>query len=107
MGVNILYSGPFVFKGSLSDDLYRHFMLLFVTLRILSCKHLVSLYCDYANDLLVKFVKDAKVLYGKDTLVYNVHCLVHLAADVKKLGCIQEFSAFPFESKLGHLKSTN
>ena len=79
-------------------------MLLFVSLRILSCKHLVSLYCDYANDLLVKFVKDVEVLYGKEALVYNVHCLVHLAADVKKLGCIQEFSAFPFESKLGHLK---
>ena len=100
----LLYSGPFVLKGILSDDLYRHFMLLFVSLRILSCKHLVSLYCDYANDLLLKFVKDVEVLYGKEALVYNVHCLVHLAADVKKLGCIQEFSAFPFESKLGHLK---
>jgi len=75
-------------------------MLLFVSLRILSCKHLVSLYCDYANDLLVKFVKGVEVLYGKDTLVYNVHCLVHLAVDVKKLGCIQEFTAFPSESKL-------
>ena len=33
-----------------------------------------------------------------------MHCLIHLAADVKKLGCVQEFSAFPFENKLGHLK---
>ena len=100
----LLYSGPFVLAGVLSDALYRHFMLLFVGLRILSCKHLSSLYCDYANELLVKFVKDGEVLYGKDILVYNVHSFVHLAADVKKLGCIQEFSAFPFENKLGRLK---
>ena len=59
---------------------------------------------DYANDLLVKFVKDVAVLYGRDVLVYNVHSLIHIAADVEKLGCLQDFSAFPFESMLGQLK---
>ena len=75
-------------------------MLFVVSLRILSCNHLVSLYCDYASEV----CEGCEVLYGKNVLVDNVHHLVHLAADVKKLGCIQEFSAFPFESKLGHLK---
>jgi len=100
----MLYSGPFILRGVLSDSVYKHFLLLYVGLRILSCKQLSAAYCDYANELLVKFVKDGEVHYGRSLLVYNVHSLVHLAADVKKLGCIQEFSAFPFESKLGHIK---
>jgi len=37
-------------------------------------------------------------------LVYNVHGLIHLAADVKQFGPLDSFSAFPFESFLGRLK---
>jgi len=33
-----------------------------------------------------------------------VHCLLHLTNDVKNLGCLEDFSAFIFENKLGHLK---
>jgi hypothetical protein len=59
---------------------------------------------DYANSLLLKFVQDTEILYGKEAMVYNVHCLIHLAADVKQLGCLDEFSAFAYENKLGQLK---
>lgn len=100
----VMYTGPFVLHGILNDSLYNHFMLLFTGLRILSCKQLAPLYCEYANELLVKFVKDAGTLYGKEALVYNVHSLIHLADDVKQLGCLDEFSAFVFENKLGQLK---
>jgi hypothetical protein len=53
---------------------------------------------------LIKFVSDTVILYGKESLVYNVHNLLHLAADVKKLGVLDNFSAFMFENKLGQLK---
>jgi len=36
--------------------------------------------------------------------MYNVHNLLHLAEDVKQLGCLDDFRAFPFENKLGQLK---
>lgn len=36
--------------------------------------------------------------------MYNVHNLLHLADDVKLLGCLDDFSAFVFENKLGKLK---
>ena len=36
-------------------------------------------------------------------MTYNIHCLVHLAEDVKVHGNIDMFSAFPFESFLGRL----
>lgn len=102
----MLYSGPVVLDGLLPKELYNHFMLLFVAMRVLASPELVTQAenTDYANTLLIKFVKDAEFLYGKEAFVYNVHNLVHLSADVKRLGCLDRFSAFPFENKLGELK---
>jgi hypothetical protein len=96
--------GLLFFVRFLPDEILNHFMLLFVGMRILASRQMAIQYCDYANELLVKFVTDAKILYGREIMVYNMHCLIHLAADVKKLGCLDDFSAFPFENKLGQLK---
>ena len=38
--------------------------------------------------------------------MYNVHSLLHLAANVASFGCLDNFSAFPFESKLYQIKRT-
>jgi hypothetical protein len=100
----LLYSGFLVLNGILPGPLYDHFLLLFVAIRILMSSQLAVPYADYANTLLIKFVTDAETLYGKQSLVYNVHSLIHLAADVKKLGSLENFSAFIFENELGHLK---
>jgi hypothetical protein len=100
----LLYYGPFVLREVLPDEILNHSMLLFVGMRILASRQMAIQYCDYANELLVKFVTDAEILYGREIMVYNMHCLIHLAADVKKLGCLDDFSAFPFENKLGQLK---
>ena len=100
----LLYSGPIVLRDILSENLYHHFMLLSVGIRILICPQLASNFCDYANDLLVLFVTEAGKFYGKEIYVYNVHSLIHLANDVKNLGPLDEFSSFPFENKLGQLK---
>jgi hypothetical protein len=36
--------------------------------------------------------------------VCNVHCLVRLAAEAKQRGCLDFFSAFPYENELKTLK---
>jgi len=100
----LLYTGPIILSGILPEPLYRHFLLLSVAIIILASPRFVPDFIDYANELLVLFVKQAETLYGKEILVYNVHCLIHLAGDVRKLGCLDTFSAFPFENKLGQLK---
>ena len=41
---------------------------------------------------------------GRGLLVYNVHGLSHIAADVKTFGPLDSFSSFPFENFLGQLK---
>lgn len=100
----LLYTGPVVLRDILSDTLYQHFMLLSVGVSILACPRFALSYCDYANTLLTLFVTEAEKLYGKEIYVYNVHCLIHLANDVKNLGILDNFSSFPFENKLGQLK---
>ena len=79
-------------------------MLLSVAVRILACPEFASSFCDSANELLVLFVNEAEKLYGREIYVYNVHRLIRLAADVRDLGALDEFSAFSFENKLGQLK---
>ena len=60
-----------------------------------------NLYCER---LLKHFVKESGKLYGLQFISYNVHCLVHLPADVRKFGPVDVFSSFPFENFLQHLK---
>jgi len=50
------------------------------------------------------FDERAKHIYGEDFIVYNVHGLTHLAADVKWHGCVDLFSGFAYENKVQDLK---
>jgi len=100
----LLYCGPVVLKPFLADSLYRHFMILFAACTILSHKQLSSQFHQYAGSLLTSFVHGFSELYGKSHLVYNVHCLLHLADDVARYGCLANFSAYPFENKLKEIK---
>ena len=53
---------------------------------------------------LFQFVKDMKKLYGQESLIYNVHNLLHLTDDVQKFGVLGSFSAFSFANYLGKIK---
>jgi hypothetical protein len=61
-------------------------------------------YNNYANQLLICFVEQSKVIYGSTFVIYSVHVLVRLVADVKTYGHLDAFSAFPFENQLQSLK---
>jgi hypothetical protein len=99
----LLYLGPIALSNILPEPLLKHFMMLHVACRILTSRQFKRNW-DYANQLLVNFVGKASTLYGRECLVYNVHSLVHLAADVNNLGPLENFSSFPFENMLGSLK---
>lgn len=100
----LLYTGPVVLRGKIPEAMYKNFMLLSTAVNILANPVLCHTLCNYANELLVCFVQHFCQLYGKEQVVYNVHCLVHLAADVKMHGPLDEFAAFPFENFLKSLK---
>ena len=60
----LLYTGPIVFRGNVSHDVYKHFMLLCIGMTCLLSPSLHLQYCDYAKDLLVLFVENAGALFG-------------------------------------------
>ena len=100
----LLYTGPYVFKGVLSEEKYTHFLYLHLAIRILASNSMVKEYSGLANDCLKYFAHQFGKIYGKNHLVYNVHSLTHLAGDCMIHGPLDSFSAFPFETYLGRLK---
>ncbi|CAH1107023.1 unnamed protein product [Psylliodes chrysocephalus] len=102
----LLYLGPVIFHNVLHKDLYDHFLLFHVALRILLCPRFVgSSWIITARELLTSFVDNFSRIYGRESCIYNVHNLLHLADDAINFNCsLNDISCFPFESFLGKLK---
>lgn len=100
----LLYSGPVVLKSILPDVYYNHFLCLHVAISILCSKLHQPKYIKYAEQLLIYFVKSFGTLYGTQSISYNVHSLIHLAADSANFGVLDNFSTFKFENYLGKIK---
>lgn len=58
---------------------------------------------EYANSLIIYFVKSFKEIYGVEHMVHNVHNLLHIVDDVRLFGNLDNYSAFPFENFLQSL----
>jgi len=93
-----------VLNGLLSEAVYKHFLLLSVS--IYCCLHsdLCAHYSAFARDTLTKFVNLAGKIYGESVLVYNVHSVIHIVDDVQQFGALSNISSFPFENHLRHMK---
>ncbi|EFN76485.1 hypothetical protein EAI_05511, partial [Harpegnathos saltator] len=96
----LLYTGPVVMYGILDDHLYKHFLLLHTAIRILLLKSPSEKQLRFAELALEKFVLRNNTLYGSNFISYNVHGLLHLTNDVKRLGNLESFSAFPYENNI-------
>lgn len=100
----LLKTGPVVMYGKLPSEAYNHFLLLHCAITICSCTHFLK-HLDVAKSILFEFVSTYTDIYGKGTITYNVHSLLHLVDDAKHFGMVDSFSSFPFESKLGQIKN--
>ncbi|CAN7938072.1 unnamed protein product, partial [Ixodes hexagonus] len=100
----LLYTGPLVFVPSLPKIMYKNFMSLHVALTIFSSPRLGPDFLDYAEQLLLHFVRTFIAIYGEDRVSLNIHGLIHLAADVRAHGPVNGWSAFPFENYMQKLK---
>lgn len=89
----LLYTGPIVFKNVLSDECYKHFMSLNISMRILLSKD-HSAYLKYAAKLLNYFVKTFQQIYGCHYLSHDVHSLLHLVDDYITYGPLDNCSCF-------------
>lgn len=76
-------------------------MTLHLAIKILVNPDLCLKDNDYAKALLKCFVRNCKLIYGNTFMSYNVHCLIHLADDVKYHGLpLDMMSCFTFENYL-------
>lgn len=102
----LIYIGPFVLKDIVDNAIYKNFLLLHVAISILiSQKHINNFGISFARQCLQTFINHCKSeLYGLEFAVYNIHLLTHICDDVEIYGPLDNYSAFPFENYLGHLK---
>ncbi|XP_025162266.1 uncharacterized protein LOC105184540 isoform X1 [Harpegnathos saltator] len=100
----LLYDGFLIFK-LMHREVYKNFLLFASAVRILVDPLLVKDYIVDADKLLRLFVEHSCKIYGQTFVVYNVHHLIHLAADCLLHGHLEEFSAFKFEIFLGCMKN--
>lgn len=100
----LLYCGILVLQNVLNSSMYKHFLLLHVSIFVLCSKTLTDKYFSVAKSCLRKFIKKCPGVYDKFFVVYNVHSLQHICDDVIFYGPLEEFSCFRFENYLGKIK---
>jgi hypothetical protein len=99
----LLYIAPIVLKKHLDDIYYKHFLLLHFAMYVFISSQFTHLY-DCAARCIELFVHDMPALFGSESVIYNVHVLLHLHKFVLLHGPVDSFSAFPFENFLSLLK---
>lgn len=100
----LLYLGPVVLQHLLSKPQIIHFNALNCAVRILCDPRECVRNNGYAQDLMIYFVDNMELLYGEETLIYNIHNLIHIPEDVLNHGPLDSFSCFPFENFLQKIK---
>ena len=100
----LLYIGPLVLKGVLQKEFYDHFMLFHSAILILCHPQLYATHNDSADFLLTKFVEEFPSLFGRESLSYNVHGLLHLSEDSARFGPLDEYATFKFENNFQYMK---
>lgn len=102
----LLYLSPVILKDFVSEIVYDHHMLLFCAITICNCNFYINEgYLPLAEALLGEYLERYIHIYGIDAINNNVHNICHLIEDVKRFGPLPNFSAYPFENKLGQIKA--
>lgn len=100
----LAYSGILVLFKNVHEDIYYEFLVLHCAYRLLSSPRHVDQNIDQANDLLELFVENFSIVFGPNSVSFNVHNLLHLASCAKSYGTLNSFSAYDYENKLQILK---
>ncbi|XP_055678047.1 uncharacterized protein LOC129786828 [Lutzomyia longipalpis] len=98
------YTGLITYHAFMPNDFYRHFLLLFCSIRLLSNSKMSEADVQLAKSLLESFVLQFPDFYGRDRVSYNVHALLHLSDCAAKFGPLPGFAAFRFENFFREIK---
>lgn len=101
----LLYCGPLVMRDLLTNDHLNHFLYFHGALRILCSSKWCLKFAAQARDYLKRIVLLCVKMYKMQSLIFNLHALIHLADDVEFFQCsLSDITTFPFENQLGKLK---
>jgi len=76
--VSLVYIEVYVFNGIVSNNLIDHLKIFHIAIFILSHPKLSVQLCNYAQSLLIQFVKNFDDFYGPGSKIYNIHSLIHI-----------------------------
>lgn len=99
----LLYLGPYLFRKYLKKNYYDHFLLLHFSIYVLSSNRYFNL-IDHAQSCIERFVSQMEALFGRHSVSYNFHVILHLTFFVRLHGPLDAFSTFKFENWLHLLK---
>lgn len=104
----MLYDGIKIMKDHIHNQVYHTFLLLHCSIYILASPSLVQNVAmrNAARTFLNLFVQCSSQIFGRDFVVFNVHGLTHLADKCDEHGCLDSFSAFPYENYLKTIKQS-
>ncbi|VDQ11940.1 unnamed protein product [Trichobilharzia regenti] len=102
----LLYLGPDLVKDIMPLAIYRNFQRLSFAVCLLSQPKYYRNYLEGCRVELLNFLNEFEVIYGREHLIYNIHCLQHLAEDVNEITPLESFSAFPFESYMQTIRQS-
>lgn len=100
----LLYTGIVVLKDELHEDVFYEFLLLHCSYRMICCPKQCSNNLRTIETLLNLFVENFPIIFGENSLSYNVHNLTHLKETFELIGNPTENSCYPFENYLQSLK---
>lgn len=98
-----IYYSMVVLEGILPDNFLMHWALFVEAFYVLSKAELTIHEVELANKLLHKFVGQSEILYGKTSMTFNMHSLLHLSKSVSDWGPLWAHNAYAFESGNGEL----
>lgn len=101
----LLYTGIVALKEEVHPDIYYEFLLLHCSYRLLCCPKQCSNNIDSSQELLNMFVENFPILFGDNTVTYNVHNLLHMHSTIEQVGNPVKGSAYSFENYLQKLKN--
>ena len=110
----LLYVGPIVLLGAVSDTQLQHFHLLVIAIRLM-CRRLpddpevrvktVKFISNICRNLLRIFLEEGNEIYGENFSLYNAHHTFHIPDDYE-YHCLtlDALSAYRYENANGHVK---
>lgn len=99
----LFYSIP-VLSDILPARFLNHWICFVQAIYLLSRQSISHNDVNIAHKLLIHFVSNVQMIYGKKYMTFNVHILLHLAQNATRWGPTWAVSTWCFESAIGVLK---